>query len=82
MSPIKIEFTEVRSSNLKAIGHTLADGLFVDFKNGRRYRYINVPAEVHDALLAESRRPNGSVGALFARLVRNGGYEFEEVTIT
>lgn len=82
MSPIKITFTEVRSSNLKAIGHTLADGLFVDFRNGRRYRYAGVPAEIHDALLAESRKPNGSVGALFARLVRNAGYEHEEVTVT
>lgn len=82
MSPIKIEFTEVKSSNLRAIGHTLADGLFVDFNNGRRYRYANVPAEVHDALLAESRKPNGSVGRLFASLVRNAGYEVEEVTVT
>jgi hypothetical protein len=79
--PIRIEFTEVKSQNIKAIGHDLVHGLFVDFHSGRRYRYAGVPAEIHDALLKESNRKDGSVGKVFNRLVKAAGYEFEEVEV-
>lgn len=79
MSPIRVEFTPVNSTNISAIGHVIGHGLFVDFHNGRRYVYKDVPSEIHDALLRESGRKNGSVGREFHKLVKNGGFEYEEV---
>lgn len=77
--PIRVEYTPVTSNNLKAIGHVEGHGLFVDFQSGKRYVYPDVPAEVFDALLSESRRASGSVGKAFHRLVKAPGYDFEEI---
>lgn len=81
MGTIRVEFIPVNSKNIKAIGHDLVHGLFVDFHSGRRYRYGGVPAEVFDALVKEGGKTNGSVGKLFNTSVRGAGYEFEEVEI-
>lgn len=79
--PIKVEFIPVNSSNIKAIGHHLVEGLFVDFHSGKRYRYAGVPADVFDALVKEGGKVGGSVGKLFSKSVRSAGYEYEEVQI-
>ena len=77
---VKVEFTPVKSSNIKAVGHLVGGGLYVDFHNGRRYRYPDVTSEVFDALVAESKKRNGSVGRLFQTLVKAPGHTFEEVS--
>lgn len=80
----------VRSSNLSAIGFEPVDidggpegesfgDLTVKFTNGRTYRYIEVPETVYNALLAETEKPDGSVGRVFASQVRSAGFEYEEV---
>lgn len=75
----------VKSSNIAAFGFTPTDGplgdLTVHFTNGRSYVYRDVPFTVNDELLAECMSPakDASVGKLFNKLVRSGGYEYEEV---
>lgn len=48
---------EVESSNVKAIGYDDAEAaLYVDFKNGGRYRYDSVPKWIYEDLMkAESK---------------------------
>lgn len=77
--PIRVEFTEVKSSNLQAVAHVEGRGLYVTFVSGKTYRYPEVPADVHDAIVAESNRRDGSVGRAFRKLVKAPGYEYEEV---
>lgn len=77
---VNVEFTPVKSSNIKAVGHLIGMGLYVDFHNGRRYRYPDAPSSVHDALVAESKKKGGSVGRAFQRLVKDAGFSFEEVS--
>ena len=44
---------DVASENLKAVGYEDAQSwLVVNFRNGRNYRYLNVPKSVFDSLLA------------------------------
>lgn len=51
---LNMEFTPLQSSNVKAAAW-LANTLFVDFHNGRRYKYDDVPEEVFQGLVrAES----------------------------
>jgi hypothetical protein len=45
--------TKVRSSSIAAVGYDAASrALEVEFHNGRIYRYHEVPASVHEQLLA------------------------------
>lgn len=47
----------VVSGNLKAVGYDEFEHfLIVDFKNGRSYRYLNVPLKTYEALLAASSK--------------------------
>ena len=59
--------TPVESSSLAAIGFdgTLNE-LYVSFRNGRMYRYFQVPSSVHRALLAAP-----SLGRYFNETVRD-----------
>lgn len=44
----------VTSSNVKSVGYD-AGNLYVDFLNGGRYRYLDVPIDLYDGILkAES----------------------------
>lgn len=64
---------KVNSSNIDEI--TWEDQtLTVTFKNGRTYDYQDVPTELYDALVAEAWKPDGSVGTVFNRLVRQGPF--------
>jgi len=66
--------TPVKSSNLKSVGYDPeTETLEVEFKAGTVYRYADVPAEVHAALMAAE-----SVGSYYARNVR-GKFESEKV---
>jgi hypothetical protein len=47
----------VVSENLKAVGYEPGEEwLVVDFRNGRSYRYLNVPQKTFDGLLAASSK--------------------------
>jgi hypothetical protein len=89
----------VQSTNIAAIGFDAnEDGelsltgeplgiLTVQFRNGRTYRYFDVPENNYAILLEEaevsgrSTSENGqaSVGRLFTRLIRQAGFKYEEV---
>lgn len=69
------------SKNIAAIDYE--DGtLTTTFTNGRKYAYADVPEGVYEELVAQvqSTDPEASVGKTFNRLVRQGGYDFSEVT--
>ena len=67
--------TPVVSSHITSIGHDPATStLEVEFTNGTVYQYQDVPAALHRQLLA-ARSP----GQAFHRLIRGGGFAFEQV---
>lgn len=71
----------VRSSNIARIGFDLTDAarlrygiLTVEFMSGAIYRYFDVPASMHEALLAAP-----SVGTYFTHAIKHGGFKFEKL---
>ena len=71
MTPLTI----LKSSTLQSVGHDPADNtLTVTFKDGRVYRYKDVPASVHTAILGAD-----SPGKAFQQHVKNGGFGYERV---
>lgn len=71
-----MERQPVSSKVLAAIGYDAdAQTLEVEFRSGRIYQYLAVPASVHEWLM---RAPGK--GALFNRLV-DGKYEFRRVDL-
>ena len=65
-------YTDFESSNLAAFGH--AEGhLYVRFKNGGVYRYLNVPLETYEALVISN-----SKGQFLAANIKNH-FEFEKL---
>lgn len=69
-----MELIPVYSSNIKAIGyHELESTLFVEFKNGKRYAYYNVPEEVYNNLLNAN-----SVGSYYHQNIK-GKYNVLEI---
>jgi hypothetical protein len=57
----------VNSSVIKSLGYSAADQVLeVQFRNGRIYQYIGVPAEEYDALLSAN-----SVGGYFNKMIRD-----------
>ena len=68
------EMVSIVSSNLAAVGYDAAAYvLYVDFRNGGRYRYANVPPEEHAGLMAaRESAPYYSHGRYFdARIKRH-----------
>lgn len=66
--------TAVTSSNIEAVSHDPATNtLEIEFKNGSRYRYSDVPAHVADALIKSP-----SIGSHLAQHIR-GKYAHEKV---
>ncbi len=56
----------VTSSNINAVGYDDSDNsMVVEFHNGTRYRYADVPQHVYDDLIAAP-----SVGSYFASHIR------------
>jgi len=71
----------VNSTNLLAVGYeseTLT--LYVQFKNGRTYKYHRVPEQVYLDILAFNQSPNLSIGQYFEKAVKGGQYKYTEVT--
>jgi len=67
-----MDLVSVRSSHLQRVGHDEGE-LVVIFKNGRRYRYFDVPSDVYERLVAAE-----SVGAFFHKHVASG-YRYKEL---
>ena len=62
-----MKMVNVVSDNLKAVGYDEFENfLVVDFRNGRSYRYLNVPAKEYDGLLAAA-----SKGTYFNRQIKD-----------
>lgn len=69
-----MEMIKVASSNLSAVGYDEArQELQVEFKDGKKYAYADVPVEVFNELLGAK-----SVGSFFMKQVR-GQYEARKV---
>ncbi|MFE4654366.1 KTSC domain-containing protein [Streptomyces sp. NPDC056707] len=65
----------VRSSNVRSVGYNQAErALEVAFHSGGLYRYEDVPADVHAALMASS-----SKGGFLARFIK-GRYRYRSVS--
>lgn len=72
---MSIEMQKVESSNIESIGHA-DEKMYVQFKNGSRYSYGNVPSSIYlQVLNAES------VGKAFIAMVKNHPtlYPFQKV---
>lgn len=66
---------QVRSSNVRSVGYSPEECVLeVAFHSGGMYRYDNVPADVHRALM---RAP--SKGGFLARFVK-GRYSYRQVS--
>ena len=71
-----MELQPVNSSALEAIGHDPATNqLRVRFKSGHEYVYDDVPASVHEELLAAK-----SIGRVFQQRVVAGGFKHTKVS--
>nr|WP_277761217.1 KTSC domain-containing protein [Streptomyces lydicus] len=65
----------VRSSNVRSVGYSQAERVLeIAFHGGRLYRYDNVPADVHAALMASS-----SKGGFLARFIK-GRYPYRAIS--
>lgn len=66
--------TPVKSSNLISVGYDeSSQTLEIEFKEGRVYRYFNVPMSVYVALMAAN-----SVGSYHAANIKEK-YRFEQI---
>jgi len=78
-------FVELESSNVSGVRFEEDDtgvtaGIMqVKFKNGGVYEYLDVPADLYEALLAENEDEDGSVGRFFGSNIRGGGFECRKV---
>lgn len=78
------EFESSSSNIAKVAWHRQDNGvptdvLTVTFRNGRVYRYYDVPEDVYAALYA-AETTGGSTGRTFNELVRNADFGAEEIT--
>ncbi|WP_330294189.1 KTSC domain-containing protein [Streptomyces sp. NBC_00503] len=66
----------VRSSNVRSVGYSQAERVLeVAFHNGGLYRYEDVPADVHAALMASS-----SKGGFLAQFIK-GRYQYRPISV-
>ncbi len=67
-----MEMTEVKSSNIKAIGYSGVT-LRVEFKSGGNYEYLDVPKDIFDGIMKSD-----SKGGYLAAEIK-GTYKFRKV---
>ena len=69
------EMERMQSSNLKKMGYDDDNEvLWVEFNNGRVYRYKGVPKEIHRII-----RNAPSKGSAFHRYIRSKAYQFKRI---
>jgi hypothetical protein len=72
--------TPVQSSNIASVGFD--DGVMeVEFTNGRVYRYVGVPSDIYQRVMF-GLDDDASVGKRFNKLIRQGGFLYEEVEVS
>lgn len=71
-----MEMVVVESSNLEAVGYDSdANELYVEFKNGSTYKYLDVPFENFQGLMdAESH------GSYLNSVIKKGGFEYVKLS--
>jgi len=66
---------EIKSSFIESIGHNEeTDTLEVAFKDGNIYRYIGVPADLHESVIGAE-----SIGKAFHQHILKAGFHMEKV---
>ena len=65
----------VKSSFIESIGYE-GDMLEVVYKDGKVYRYIGVPPDLHQSVLSAE-----SVGKAFRENILKGGFEVEKIEL-
>lgn len=69
-----MNFTNVTSKNLKSVGFDIqTQTLQVNFINGRKYQYYNVPENVYDSLLSATSK------GTYLRSNIIGKYNYKEI---
>ena len=75
-TPTPMSMTNVKSTNLKAVGYREEDEVLgVVFNSGAIYQYRGVPKAVYEGLLVAS-----STGSYFHKMVKCGGFPFTLVS--
>lgn len=70
-----IDMIAVKSSNLKAVGYDEEKRiLYVDFLNGAKYQYFDVPRFLFEELLKAD-----SKGSYLDRRIKKGHYKYQKV---
>jgi len=65
--------TPVKSSFIESIGHE-SDTLEVVYKDGKVYRYVGVPPDLHQSVMGAE-----SIGKALKEQVLKGGFEAEKI---
>ena len=70
-----MDWQYVESSNIEAVAYDEdKEELFIQFKNGAVYKYLDVPYNIYNDLLnADSK------GQYFYHYIRKGGYVYERL---
>ena len=70
-----MEMLSVQSSNLKSVGYDDNQNLlYIEFKHGGKYKYLNVDKSVYDKLLVAD-----SKGKFFDQNIKKAGYKYLKV---
>ena len=70
-----IDMIAVKSSNLKAVGYDEEKRiLYVDFLNGTKYQYFDVPRFLFEELLKAD-----SKGSYLDRRIKKGPYKYQKI---
>jgi KTSC domain len=65
----------VQSSNLRSVGYDPSSEILeIEFLHGGVYQYHDVPASVHEELMAAS-----SHGSYFDEYIKHGGYHYIKI---
>ncbi len=73
-----VEMTNVRSSNIKAVGYNVAtQDCYVQFSSNVVYRYAEVPEDYYNKVISSP-----SAGKALNELIKNGGFSFTKLNST
>lgn len=73
-------FVPIQSTQIAAIRYCPdAKSLHVLFATGSMYAYTGVPQSAYDELIDANAIPSKSVGKVFGKVIKGGGYAFEKV---
>lgn len=71
-----MEMLNVQSTNLKSVGYDDNQKfLYIEFKHGGKYKYLNVKKSIYDKLLVAD-----SKGKFFDQNIKKAGYKYSKVS--